>query len=41
MDLFARQAQGSSSRLQELLGEVQQRYGNKALRLGQDLGVKS
>jgi DNA polymerase-4 len=41
MDLFARQAQGSSSRLQELLGEVQQRYGDKALQLGQDLGVKS
>jgi DNA polymerase-4 len=40
MDLFASQVQPPASRVRELIREVRQRYGDKALQRGQDLGVK-
>jgi DNA polymerase-4 len=40
MDLFGSQVQTDVSRLDELITEVRQRYGVKALARGQDLGVE-
>ncbi len=40
MDLFASEVETSSSHVQELIKEVRQRYGNKALRKGPELDEK-
>jgi DNA polymerase-4 len=40
MDLFASEVETNSSQVQELIKEVRQRYGNKALRKGQELDEK-
>jgi len=40
MDLFESQVQTNVSQLDELISEVRQRYGAKALARGQDLGVE-